>query len=66
MCTRGPLPGDKELPERDADHSSPPSVEVKNEELYSSPLSDCIVCSGTALILIVYSVKPFNKNVLFK
>jgi hypothetical protein len=29
--TGGPFPGDKVRPERDADHSSPSSAEVKNE-----------------------------------
>jgi hypothetical protein len=29
--TRGPFPGDKARPERDADHSPPSSAEVKNE-----------------------------------
>jgi hypothetical protein len=35
MGTRGPFPGSKARPERDADHSPPSSAEVKNEkELY--------------------------------
>jgi hypothetical protein len=39
-------------PERDADHSPPSNVKVKNEsELYFPlPLVACIVCCGTALL----------------
>jgi hypothetical protein len=49
MGTGGPFPSGKARPGRDADHSPPSSVEVKNKELYSSPRCRLHGGSGTAL-----------------
>jgi hypothetical protein len=49
MGTGGPFPGGKVRPGRDADHSSPPSAEVVNAELYIlSPPTPAQVCCETA------------------
>jgi hypothetical protein len=51
MGTGGPFSGATARPESDADHSSPSSAEVKNEEKLCllNPPSAFMACSGPAL-----------------
>jgi hypothetical protein len=58
MGTGGPIPEAKARPGRDADHSPPSSAEVRNEqELYSSPPSAFVECSGTALLCFCFDLR---------
>jgi hypothetical protein len=57
MGTGGPLPGGKERPGRDADHSPPSSTEVENEyELYliSPKVSSWRVAGLLQLFIVSY------------
>jgi hypothetical protein len=49
--TRGPFPGGKALPGRDADHSPPPTAEAENEWERPLPTSAFMAWSETALAL---------------
>jgi hypothetical protein len=57
------FPGGKARPGRNADHSSATSAKVVNEqELYSSPPKPSMVCSGTALLLLMtFSSVPWTE-----
>jgi hypothetical protein len=60
MGTEGPFPGPKARPGSDADHSSPSSAEVKNEEeLYYSPLCACIAVAGQRCFYFSFLLYPY-------
>jgi hypothetical protein len=62
--TGGSFPGDKERPGRDADHSPPPSTQVKNElDLYLlSPHVPPWRVAGTVLLYFFYFMSVYVRH----